>query len=111
MKFKICSPSIALLWRITIGVALLLLILTLLLVVKSQMTASTSFTGYIDRQNTPVYLRIGPTETGRTIAVLNPGTEVQVDHSTTRDDITWYHIRTESGSGWIPEANLSLGKP
>jgi uncharacterized protein YgiM (DUF1202 family) len=111
MKFKATSPSFALRWRITIAAALLLLILTLLLVAKSQMTASTSFTGYINSQNTPVYLRSEPTETARTIALLNPGTAVNVDRSTIRQETTWYHIRTESGSGWIPEANLSLNKP
>jgi uncharacterized protein YgiM (DUF1202 family) len=111
MKFKTFSPSLTFLWRITIGAALLLLVLTLLLVVKSQITASTSFTGYIYAQNTPVYLRSEPTETGRTIALLNPGTAVNVDRSTIREETTWYHIRTESGSGWVPETNLSLSEP
>jgi SH3-like domain-containing protein len=111
MKFKATSPSLSFLWRITIAVAILLLVFTLLLVVKSQMTASTSFTGYINSQNAPVYLRSEPNETGRTIALLNPGTAVNVDRSTIREEITWYHIQTESGSGWIPESNLSLSKP
>ncbi len=101
----------AFLWRVTAGVAALLLILTLILVVKVQTVSSTSFTGYINNQSTTVYLRNHPTETGQTIAILNPGTAVDVDRSTTREDITWYHIRTESGSGWIPEENLSLSKP
>lgn len=111
MKFKAFSPSLTFLWRITIAAALLLLLLTLLLVVKSQMTSSTNFTGYINSQNTPVYLRSEPTDTGRTIALLNPGTAVNVDRSTIREQTTWYHIRTESGSGWIPETNLSLSEP
>jgi uncharacterized protein YgiM (DUF1202 family) len=111
MEFKTFSPSLTFLWRITIGAALLLLLLTLLLVVKSQMTASTNFTGYINSQNTPVYLRSEPADTGRTIALLNPGTAVNVDRSTIREETTWYHIQTESGSGWIPETNLSLSEP
>ena len=111
MKIKATSPSFDFLWRITIAVALLLLVLTLLLVVKSQTTSSTNFTGYINRQNAPVYLRAEPTDTSRTIALLNSGTTVNVDRSTIREEITWYHIRTESGSGWIPETNLSLSEP
>jgi len=101
----------AILWRVTAGVAALLLILTLILVVKVQTVSSTSFTGYINNQSTIVYLRNRPTETGQTIAILDPGTAVDVDRSTTREDALWYHIRTESGSGWIPEANLNLSKP
>ncbi len=101
----------AFLWRVTVAVAILLLIITLILVVRVRTNSSASFTGYINNQSTTVYLRNTPTETGRTIAILNPGTTVDVDRSTTREDITWYHIRTESGSGWIPEANLSQSKP
>lgn len=101
----------AFLWRVTAGVAALLLILTLILVIKVQAVSSTSFTGTIIDQNTTVYLRNRPDDTARTIAILNPGTAVDVDRSTTTEDITWYHIKTESGSGWIPEENLSLSKP
>ena len=111
MKFKTFSPSLTFLWRITIGAALLLLVLTLLLVVKSQLTASTSFTGYVYGQNTPVYLRSEPAETGRTSALLQPGTAVNVDRSTIREVITWDRIRTEGGRGWVPETNLSLSEP
>ena len=99
------------LWRVTMAVAILLLIITLMLVVKVRTISSASFTGYINNQSSTIHLRNTPTETGRTIAILNPGTAADVDRSTTREDITWYHIRTESGSGWIPEANLSLSKP
>ena len=111
MKFKAFSPSLTFLWRITIAAALLLLLLTMLLVVKSQLSASTNFTGYINSQNTPVYLRSEPTESGRTIALLDSGTAVNVDRSTIREGTTWYHIQSECGSGWIPETNLSLSEP
>jgi len=111
MNIKGSFPSIAFLWRVTVAVAVLLLIITLMLVVKVRTNSSTSFTGYINNQSATVYLRNTPTETGKTIAILNPGTAVNVDRSTIREDITWYHTRTESGSGWIPEANLSLSKP
>ena len=111
MTIKGSSPSITFLWRVTMAVAILLLIITLILVVKVRTVSSASFTGYINNQNTIVYLRNTPTETGSTIAILNPGTAVEVDRSTTREDITWYYVRTESGSGWIPEANISQSKP
>ena len=111
MNFKGSSPSLAFLWRVTVAVAVILLIITLILVVKVRTTSSASYTGYINDQSTTVYMRNTPTETGRTIAILNPGTAVDVDRSTIREDITWYHIKTESGSGWIPEANLSQSKP
>ena len=111
MISKRSSPSMAFQWRVTAGVAVLLLIITLILVVKVRMPSSASFTGYINNQSTTVYLRFRPDETSRTIAILNPGTEVQVDRSTTTEDITWYHVKTESGSGWIPESNISKSKP
>ena len=99
------------LWYLTAGVAALLLIITLILVVKVQGVSSDSFTGIINDQVTTVYLRSQPEETGRIIAILDPGTQVYVDRSTTRGDATWYHIKTDSSSGWIPEADLSLSRP
>lgn len=99
------------LWRLTAGVAVLLLIITLILVVRVRATPSAVLTGTINNQSTTVYLRNRPTETGGTIAILDPGTAVEVDRSTTAEDITWYHVRTESGSGWVPETNLNLGNP
>jgi hypothetical protein len=108
---KSSSPALAILWRITFGVAVLLLIITVMLAVKVQKTSSSSFTGYINNQSSTVYLRNDPSETGRTNAILNPGTEVYVDRSTIREDNTWYHVRTESGNGWIPEEDFSLNKP
>jgi len=111
MKNSEISHSTALLWRITAGVAIILLVFTLMLVVKTRTITSAGFTGYISGQNTIVYLRIHPTDTSHTVAILNPGTAVFVDHSTTRNDITWYHIKTESDVGWIPETHLSLTNP
>ncbi len=105
------SSSMAILWRVTAVVALLLLIITLILVVNIRRPATANFTGYINDQSTTVYLRDRPTETGRTLAILNPGTEVYVDRSTSSEDMTWYHVNTESGSGWIPEENLNLRGP
>ena len=110
MNFKE-SSSMAFLWRVTAGVAVVLLILTLMLVVKVRTDSSANFTGYINNLSTTIYLRNRPTEAGRTIAILDPGTAVEVDRSTTSEDIIWYHVVTESGSGWIPETNLSLSKP
>lgn len=111
MKNRDVSDSIVLLWRVTAGVAIILLVLTLMMVVKTRTITSTGFTGYISGQNTIVYLRIHPTDTSHTVAILNPGTTVFVDHSTTRNDITWYHVKTESSAGWIPEAQLSITNP
>jgi len=99
------------LWRVTVAVAVVLLIITLILVVIVRTTSSASFTGTINNQSNAVYLLSRPTETGRTIAIINPGTAVQVDRLTIREDITWYYVKTESGSGWVPEANISLSKP
>ena len=111
MITKESSPSMKVLWRVTAGVAVLLLIITIILLVKVQTAPSANFTGYISGQRSTVYLRNRPSETGRTIAILDPGTEVQVDRSTTSEAITWYHVRTESGSGWIPEDYINLSKP
>lgn len=105
------SSSLTVLWRLTAGVAAILLIITLMMLVKSQTGSSASFTGTINDQSMTAYLRSRPDVTARTIAILNPGTEVEVDRSATRADITWYHISTESGSGWIPEENLILSNP
>ena len=99
------------LWYVTAAVAALLLIITLILVVKVQGAASDKFTGTITDHNTAVYLRSQPEETSSIIAILDPGTEVYVDRSTTRGDTTWYHIRTDSGRGWVPEIDLSLSRP
>lgn len=99
------------LWYITAGVAVILLLITLSLTMKVQGVSSDNFTGTIKDQSAAVYLRDRPEETGRTIAILDPGTEVYIDRSTTTGDTTWYHIKTDSGSGWIPESNLSLSRP
>ena len=102
------STTMKILWRITAGVALILLIFTLILVVKVQSAPTANFTGTITDQVTTVYLRNQPSEDSSTNAILNPGTVVEVDRSTTRDGLTWYHIKTESGRGWIPESYLDL---
>ena len=111
MKFKGFSPSIALLWRVTAGMVILLLVITLMLVVKARTRSSAGFTGTISSQNTFVYLRSQPTDSSQTIAILDPGTAVYVDNSSTRDDMIWYHVKTASGNGWIPEANLDITNP
>ena len=99
------------LWRLTLAVGVILLIFTLMLVVKFRAFPSADFTGYITGQGAIVYLRNRPADSGKIISILNPGSAVHVDRSTTTMDITWYHIRSESGSGWIPETNLNLIKP
>jgi len=111
MKPSKSSISTITLWRITAAVALLLLAFTLLLVVKARSKTSAGFTGYISGQNTTVYLRNQPDMTSRINAILNHGTTVNVDYSTSRDGMTWYRVHTENDIGWIPESNLSLTKP
>ena len=111
MNIKGSSPALKVLWYITGGVAVLLLIITLILVAQARGVSSDNFTGTINDQDSAVYLRSQPEKTGSIIAILDPGTEVYVDRSTTREDTTWYHIKTESGSGWIPETDLSLSRP
>jgi uncharacterized protein YgiM (DUF1202 family) len=111
MKYKDPSPSMINIWRVTGVVAVILLIFTVILVVKVQTGSSAGFTGLINNQSTTVYLRNHPAYDGDIVAILNPGTAVDVDRSTTREDITWYHVQTESGSGWIPETNLNLSAP
>jgi len=111
MNFKEFSPSITLLWRITAIMAFLLLACTLLLAVKTRSKSADGFTGYITSSNATVTLRSQPNDTSRIKAIINNGASVFVDNSTTRDNMTWYHINTENGTGWIPEANLSLTNP
>lgn len=111
MNFKDPSRLMTLLWRIAALVGVILLIFTMVLVVKVQSGPSAIFSGVITNQNTTVYLRNRPAEDGTIIAILDPGTTVDVDRSTTRDEITWYHIRTDSGRGWISETNISLSRP
>ena len=111
MNNKGHSQSQTLLRRITAGVAVLLLVLTLLLAVKARTKTSTGFTAYIASQNTIVYLRSQPLESSQTIGILNHGAEVFVDYSTTRNGTTWYYVKTENNTGWIPETSLSLTQP
>jgi hypothetical protein len=99
------------LWRMTTMVAVLLLVFTILLVIKDRSISSSGFTGYISQQDSLVYLRSQPDETSRTVAILNPGSVVFVDHSTDRDNLTWYHVKSENGIGWIQEENLTLTPP
>jgi uncharacterized protein YgiM (DUF1202 family) len=110
MTIKESSSSIKVLWRVAAGVAIILLILTVILAVKTQSSPSADFTGTISNHDTTVYLRNQPTEDASIVAILNPGTLVEVDRSTTREDITWYHVETDSGRGWIPETNLDLSQ-
>ena len=102
------TPKLKIAWRVTTVVAVILLILTVILVVKVRSSPSANFSGTIINQDTPVYLRNTPSEESSTIAILDPGTIVEVDRSTTRENITWYYVKTESGRGWIPEINLDL---
>ena len=111
MNSKLSSPSMKVLWYVTAGVAVLLLIITLILVVKVQGVDTDSFTGTINDHSPTVYLRNQPDETGSIIAILDPGTEVYIDRSSTRGNTTWYHVRTDSGRGWIQETDLSLSRP
>jgi uncharacterized protein YgiM (DUF1202 family) len=111
MKSKEFSPSLTSLWRITAIMAFLLLACTLLLAVKSRSKSNDGFTGYISSSNDTVYLRSQADDTSRIKAIINKGTSVFVDNSTTRNDMIWYHIKTENSTGWIPEANLSLTTP
>jgi uncharacterized protein YgiM (DUF1202 family) len=111
MNQKASPPSLTIIWRITAAVAVVLLILTLILVFKTSSASTASFTGYVNDRIPTVYLRSQPTHNSRTVAILNSGSEVLVDRSTTRQETTWYHITSSSGSGWIPETNLSLSKP
>lgn len=100
-----------LLWRVTLIVAGVLLLITIFMAARVLTASSAEFTGYITERGTTVYLRSRPTESGRAIAILDPGTEVQVARSRASEGITWYYITTESGSGWIPEAYLRLSRP
>lgn len=111
MNQQTSPASLTIIWRITAAAAAVLLILTLILVLKTSSASSTSFTGFINDQIPTVYLRSQPEENSRTVAILNPGGEVLVDRSTTRQGTTWYHVTSSGGSGWIPETNLSLSKP
>lgn len=111
MKVNNISQSNKSLWKITAAAAVVLFIFTLLLIIKAQNINATGFIGYIGSPNSTVYLQSQPDESSRTIAILNPGTEVYVSHSTSRDGSIWYHIKTETGTGWIPESNLSLTQP
>jgi SH3-like domain-containing protein len=111
MSVKDPSRLMTLLWRVSAGVAVILLIITVILVVKVQSGPSAIFSGVITNQNTTVYLRNRPAEDGTIIAILDPGTKVDVDRSTTRDEDTWYHIRTDSGRGWISESSINLSRP
>jgi len=111
MNFKGFSPSFTLLWRITAAVAALLFVFTILLMVKDRNKTDAGFTGYISGGDSMVYLHSQPSESSRTVAILNPGTELFVDKSTTRDEISWYHVKTGNGTGWIQEINFSLTEP
>lgn len=104
------SRTLTILWRVTAGVAVLLLIITVILAMKVQSGPSVNFTGTVSNHGTTVYLRNQPSEDASIVAILDPGTEVEVDRSSTREDITWYHVKTESGRGWIPETSLDLSK-
>ena len=102
------SSTMRILWGITAVVALILLALTVILVLKVQSAPSANLTGTISDQITTVYLHNQPSEHSSTVAILDPGTLVEVDRSTTRDGTTWYHITSDSGRGWIPETVLDL---
>jgi SH3-like domain-containing protein len=110
MTIKGSSRTLTILWRVTAGVAVLLLIFTVILIQKVQSGPSVNFTGTVNSQGTTVYLRNQPSGEASIIAILDHGTVVEVDRSTTREDVTWYHVKTDSGRGWIPEANLDLSK-
>ena len=102
------TSTLKIAWRVTTIVAVILLIFTVILVVEVRSSPPTNISGTIINQDTPVYLRNTPSEDSTTIAILDPGTIVEVDRSTTRDNYTWYYVKTENGRGWIPEINLDL---
>ena len=99
------------LWIFAALIAVLLLAVTAGLTIKARAQADSSITVYVGGKSRLVHLRKEPDSISRIMGMLERGTAVAVIDSAIKNRQTWYHIETESASGWIQAQYISLNRP
>ena len=108
---NISPRSLSILWRITVIVALVLLLATVALALKSRDADDGELTGTVIGPGASIYLRVAPDDERRIVAILRPGATLVIKNSINQDNQTWYQVETESQSGWLPSTNVSFEHP
>jgi hypothetical protein len=103
--------SFSIVWKITGLIALVLLLATFSLAVKSRAYDDSAIVGYVTAPGSSAYLRSQPSEESRIVTILERDTVLWIKNSITKDSQTWYHVETDADSGWIPSENVSLEHP
>ena len=91
--------------------ALILLLATISLAVKSRSSADVEVSAYIARSSSSVYLRERPGDASKIVKVVRPGTPLLIKNNRTQDGQDWYFIEIEDQTGWIPAEDVSLTPP
>lgn len=96
------------LWVVTGLVAVALLIATLGLAARAQTTPAGPTTAVLTSSGTPIYLRADPGLSARILAVLAPGTEVDVHPADGDPTPSWQRITVDGRTGWVPTSNVVM---
>lgn len=96
------------LWKITLLVAIGLLIATFILAFQVLRMPQTVFIAHLIGPNPTIYLRAEPSAGSNIVTILERGSTVYVMDTVTSQDIRWMKIEFGQFIGWIPEANLSF---
>jgi len=102
--------KIALLWKLTALVAVILALATFALALKSQAGVD-DVAVYIDGPRRTVYLRTQPSYESRIVTILQRGTPALIKNTRAVGETDWYLITTENENGWLPAENISLEAP
>jgi SH3-like domain-containing protein len=103
--------TISILWVITGLAALIMLIATLHLTIKTRNAARVEVTAYISGSKPSVYMRQSPSEHSKIVTILKVGTRISIKNASTENEIDWYYVSYEDQSGWIPVDQISLNPP
>jgi uncharacterized protein YgiM (DUF1202 family) len=96
------------LWKITLLVAIGLLIATFILVYQVLRMPQTVFQANVISPNPTIYLRAEPSAGSNIVTVLERGSMVYVMDTVMSQDIRWMKIEFGHFSGWIPDTYLSF---
>lgn len=102
------GKTVTILWRLTAAAALLLLGATILLAVRSSQQSIAGTEARISMQSRTVYLRNQPQGGSQIVSALYRGTPVTIIGTASQGYTTWYKVKTDEVSGWLPEQLLDL---
>lgn len=98
-------------WLLTGIVALLLLITTVALMVRTVRSASHGYTAYLTSPTQLIYIHEEPSAYSKSVAIKEHGTVVTVMQTRRSGNQTWYFVSVDEASGWVSESRISSSPP